>query len=189
MSDLQTRLDSVRKRLTSEEFLKGRGLGNEVPFYAFDYPAAEEPRVCAYVRWLMDDVSKKTDLRVAEINVFSLAIETLKRRGLLEKALSMEQVKGPHGLMNALRGPLEPGKLARACLENVNLDELDMILLTGVGQAYPLVRAHSLLNNLQPLTGNTPVVMFFPGNFSGLSLRLFGDLQETPYYRAFRLVD
>jgi hypothetical protein len=66
---------------------------------------------------------------------------------------------------------------------------LDMIFLTGVGAAYPFVRTHSLLNNLQPLLGNTPLVLFFPGRFSGQSLQLFGDLQETPYYRAFRLVD
>lgn len=38
MSDVQSRLDKIRQRITSQEFLKGRGLGNDVPFYAFDYP-------------------------------------------------------------------------------------------------------------------------------------------------------
>ena len=65
----------------------------------------------------------------------------------------------------------------------------DMVFLTGVGAAYPLVRTHSLLNNLQPLLDSTPLVLFYPGRFNGQSLQLFGELQETPYYRAFRLVD
>jgi len=33
-----------------------------------------------------------------------------------------------------------------------------------------------------------PLVMFYPGVFTGQSLRLFGKIKETNYYRAFQLV-
>ena len=69
------------------------------------------------------------------------------------------------------------------------VDEYDAYLIDGVGSAYPIIRTHKLLNVLQPYTGLTPLVLFFPGEYDGQSLRLFGQLSDTPYYRAFRLVD
>ena len=189
MNELKARLDRIRSRLTSNEFLTGTGLGNEVPFYAFDYPPAEQPRVTAHVNWLVDDLQRKAGLRVAKVDVFALAIETLKERGVYDKAVAMETNKGAAALLAALKGPLEPGKLARALVEQIKSSPVEMIFLTGVGGAYPLVRTHSLLNNLQPVLGSTPLVMFFPGAFNGQTLQLFGELEETPYYRAFRLVD
>lgn len=189
MNDLQARLDKIRSRITSQEFLQGRGLGKDVPFYAFDYPASAERQVSEHLDWLLDDIARKTELRIANVNVFELSIEQIRARGLYDKALAMETAKGVPALLNALKGSLEPGKLSAALMSRFAGQKLDMVFLTGVGAAYPLVRTHSLLNNLQPLLGNVPLVLFYPGRFSGQSLQLFGDLQETPYYRAFRLVD
>lgn len=189
MSILQSRLDRIRSRITSDEFLKGKGLGNDLPFYAFDYPTEAEPQVDHHIHWLLDDLARKTSLQVHTVNVLELAVSQLKARGLYEKSLQMEIAKGVPALLAAAKGPLEPGKLASALMSRFAEEPLDMLFLTGVGAAYPLVRTHSLLNNLQPLLGKTPLVLFFPGRFNGQSLQLFGDLQETPYYRAFRLVD
>ncbi len=188
MSELRNRLDRIRDRLTSGDFLAGRGLGNDVPFYAFDYPPSEEPRVAAHVRWLVGDLAHRA-LKVANVDVLDLAIQVLEARGLYEKAVAMETAKGVSALLAALKGPLEPAKLAQALIDEMAGSAPDMIFLTGVGGAYPLVRTHSLLNNLQPRLGRTPLVLFFPGRFDGQALQLFGELQETPYYRAFRLVD
>jgi hypothetical protein len=189
LTDLQTRLDQIRPRITSDDFLQGRGLGKDVPFYAFDYPAAAEWQVSDHLQWLLEDIARKTDLRIGHVNVFELAIAQLKSRGLYDKALIMEKAKGVPALLNAIRGPLEPGKLSTTLMSRFADCKPDIVFLTGVGAAYPLVRTHSLLNNLQPLLDNIPLVLFFPGRFSGQTLQLFGSLQETPYYRAFRLVD
>lgn len=189
MNDLKPRLDRIRERITSEEFLHGRGLGNEVPFYAFDYPPASEPQVNNHVDWLIDDLTRKAGLSIGRVNLLELVVEQIKARGLYEKALAMEEARGVPALLNALKGSLEPRKMAEALLARFKDQRLDALILTGVGPAYPMVRTHSLLNNLQPLMGSTPVILFFPGRFSGQTLQLFGDLQETPYYRAFRLVD
>ena len=160
-----------------------------MPFYAFDYPPAAERQVSDHVDWLVDDVSRKTDVEIGNVNVFELVIGQLKDRGLYGKALSMEKAKGAPAVLSALKGALEPGKLSAALISRLSGRKSDMVFLTGVGAAYPLVRTHSLLNNLQPLLDNIPLVLFYPGRFNGQSLQLFGELQETPYYRAFRLVD
>jgi Domain of unknown function (DUF1788) len=189
VKDLQARLDQIRPRITSVDFLQGRGLGKDVPFYAFDYPAVAERQVSNHLSWLIADITRKTDLRIGHVNVFEVAVEQLKSRGLYDKALSMETAKGVPALLNAVKGPLEPGKLSALLMSRLTDQKPDMVILSSVGAAYPLVRTHSLLNNLQPLLDNIPLILFFPGRFSGQTLQLFGELQETPYYRAFRLVD
>lgn len=189
MNNLHNRLDLIRDRITSEEFLQGRGLGNDVPFYAFDYPSVFEADVNNHIEWLVADVGRKTALQIGAVNMLELAVDQLKKRDLYSKAIEMEKAKGVATLMSALKGPLEPKRMAAALLERFDEKPIDILFLTGVGPAYPLIRTHSLLNNLQPLLGSVPLVLFFPGRFSGQSLQLFGDMQETPYYRAFKLVD
>jgi Domain of unknown function (DUF1788) len=65
--------------------------------------------------------------------------------------------------------------------------DYNLIFLTGVGNAWPMVRAHSVLNNLHSVTGKKPLVLFYPGNFNGLDLSLFGEFKSKNYYRAFQL--
>jgi hypothetical protein len=62
------------------------------------------------------------------------------------------------------------------------------VLVSGVGCVYPILRAHSLLNNLHAVMGQTPLVVFYPGRYDGQSLRLFGKITTGNYYRAFKLV-
>jgi len=69
-----------------------------------------------------------------------------------------------------------------------DLSQCDLILMSGVGNVYPWIRAHSLLNNLQQVTGNKPLVLFYPGEYDGQALRLFGKLGGNNCYRAFRLI-
>jgi hypothetical protein len=69
----------------------------------------------------------------------------------------------------------------------VNPAETDLILVSGLGSVYPLVRTHNLLSALQPKLGNTPLAVFYHGVYDGQYARLFGKLQG-PSYRAFKLV-
>jgi hypothetical protein len=61
-----------------------------------------------------------------------------------------------------------------------------MIFLTGIGQVFPYIRSHTILNNLQNSIKDRPTVMFFPGTY-GKDLSLFGTLKDDNYYRAFNL--
>lgn len=186
---LDDRLNAILDRVTSADFLSGRGLGNEVPFYAFDYPPETEEQVRAHVEFLMEAIPKrKPDLRVARINLLELLISMVEGRGLYEKSLDMQRKKGDDALLKALLAPLAADKVAAELMKRQPVGSCDVLFLTGVGSAYPLIRTHTLLNSLQPLMGSTPLVLFYPGRYDGQSLRLFGELGESPYYRAFRLV-
>ena len=67
-------------------------------------------------------------------------------------------------------------------------EDYDLLLMDGVGSSWPFVRLNTLLNNLQPIMGDTPLVVFYPGRYDGRSLRLFDKISGNNYYRAFRLI-
>lgn len=186
---LSERLNKILQKLVSDEFLSGRGLGNEIAFYVFDYPPEEELVVRDFLRTLLDHLPKQRHgIRVKHVNLFDFVLDHLKSRGLLDKAFQMQRQKGDQALKKALEGPLHESKLGPLFAEVAQPDQHDLVILSGVGSVWPLLRSHALLNNLQAVMGKTPLVMFYPGRYDGQSLRLFGKVKNNNYYRAFKLV-
>jgi hypothetical protein len=188
-TDFEKRLNQILPRITSEDFLSGRGLGNEIAFFIFDYPPEEELRVRKHIVFLLEHVPKhKPGLRVFHVNLFDLVIEHLRERKLLDKTLAVQKTKGNEFVLRQLEKILHPQKLAPVFAEKVNPRDNDLVLASGVGSVWPMMRSHSLLNNLHPIMGETPLVMFYPGVYDGTALRLFGKIKSDNYYRAFRLI-
>jgi hypothetical protein len=190
MSDqLTDRLNRILPKLLSDELLSGSGLGNEIGFYVFDYPAEDELRVRDQIQFLLDHLPKsKPGLRVKHVNLFDLVINHLKARNLLDRAIEMQRTQGDEAVFKALSAPLHESRLAQIFADFAQPSEHDLVLVSGVGSAWPLLRSHALLNNLHPVMGNTPLVMFYPGKYDQLTLQLFGMLENRNYYRAFKLV-
>ena len=189
MSDLLNEcLNKILPRVISDEFLSGSGIGNEIAFYIFDYPPEDELRVRDYLRTLLDHIPKQRHgLRVKHINLFDFVMEYLKSRKLLDKAIQMQREKGDEAAKKALAGPLHESKLSSLFAEVAQPEQHDLVIVSGVGSIWPLLRSHTLLNNLHPVMGKTPLLMFYPGRYDGHSLRLFGKLKNNNYYRAFKL--
>lgn len=190
MTDLDQRLNKILDRITSDDFLSGRKLSGEIPFYAFDYDPRAELAVRDHIEFVLSQMKKRRpELRVAHVNLWALLVSYLKERGLFDKAVTMQRDKGDDAALRALRAPLDSEKVAKALIQQASPNDHDLIIVSGVGTAYPLVRTHNLLNNLHSVMGSTPLVLFYPGKYDGQSLQLFGILKDNPYYRAFRLVD
>jgi hypothetical protein len=91
-NQLTDRLNKILPRIISDDFLKGRGIGNEIAFYIFDYPPEEELRVREHIIFLLDHIPKqRPGLRVKHINLFDFVLDYLKKRNLLDKALKMQR--------------------------------------------------------------------------------------------------
>lgn len=185
----EIRLNLVIDRLLSKELLSNEGLGNEIGFYIFDYEPEKELQVREFIDTIKDQLPKrKPDIRFMHINLFELLIGYLQERNLLDRAFQLQKDKGDEELLKALKGPLHEMKIAKYFVEKAKPEEHDLILMSGVGNSWPVLRSHTLLNSLHPLMNDTPLVIFYPGKFDGQGLRLFGKLKESNYYRAFRLV-
>ena len=64
----------------------------------------------------------------------------------------------------------------------------DVLVLTGVGEVFPFMRIHSLLESLQPHFSDIPILVFYPGVFDGHQVKLFNRLKPNNYYRAFNVI-
>jgi hypothetical protein len=187
---LDERLNQILPRITSRDFLESKGLGNEIGFWIFDYPPEREMEVRDFVAGtVLPALGKQTPpLRAASVNLLQLVTGLLADRNLLDKAIEMQSGKGDDSTLAALRSVLKEDKLAQKIATQHDVASLDLLIITGVGAVYPMLRTHTLLSALHPIMGNTPLLMFFPGRYDGHSLRLFNTLAEDHYYRAFRLV-
>jgi len=187
---LEERLNQILPRITSRDFLDSKGLGNEIGFWVFDYPPERELDVRNFVAGtVLPALAKQSPpIQVATVNLLQLVTDLLEERKLLDKTLEMQKTKGDDSTLAALRSVLKEDKLAQKIAKEHDIAQLDVLILTGVGAVYPMLRTHTLLSALHPIMGNTPLLMFFPGRYDGHSLRLFNTLTEDHYYRAFRLV-
>jgi bacteriophage exclusion system BrxB-like protein len=186
---LHHRLNQIPDKILSQEFLDAKGLGNEIGFWIFDYDPQAELEVREYISFLQDMLATKhSHLNVVHINLLSSLVEYLEERGFIDKAIELQKRKGDEGLLKALSGPLHMDKFAPYLVETRAAEERDMILISGVGSVWPLLRAHNLLNSLHSLLGHKPVVLFYPGEYTGQSMSLFGKIPSSNYYRAFKLV-
>lgn len=187
---LDERLNQILPRISSRDFLDSKGLGNEIGFWIFDYPPERELDVRDFLSGTVLPALVKSvpAIQAATVDLLKLVTGLLEDRKLLDKTLEMQKNKGDDSTLAALRSVLKEDKLAQKIANQFQIDTLDLLILTGVGSVYPMLRTHTLLSALHPIMGNTPLLMFFPGRYDGHSLRLFNTLAEDHYYRAFRLV-
>lgn len=185
---LRDRLNQIPEKITSEAFLSGQRLSGEIGFWIFDYPPEKELQVREYLTFLDDLLARQhAELKVDHVNLLSVLRDYLQERGFLDKAIAMQQAKGDAALLKALRGPLHMDKFSPYLLRHALSDNPDMVLISGVGSVWPLMRAHSLLNALHSKLGHKPLVLFYPGGYDGQQLTLFNRVTSNPYYRAFQL--
>ncbi|MDD3990512.1 MAG: DUF1788 domain-containing protein [Desulfobacterales bacterium] len=189
---MQERFEHLCRIITSERFLKMQGIGNEVPFYICPYPPEEAVEMTRMQKQLVNTV-EKSGVRVLAINLYDLVIDLLKQRGIFERLLAVEASSGKEEFRDTLQGVLDPqSHLVPAIGERMQAAVFDVMFLTGVGQVFPYIRSHRVLNNLQVTAAAQPTVMFFPGVYTqslekGASLDLFGRLHDDKYYRAFNI--
>lgn len=188
MANLNARLDKIIPKIKEEKFIEGRGLGNEISFYVFDYKPEDELIVRDYVKHIKKEFNYDgSERKIIEFDLYKLLIEITKDKRIFDRIFEMEQKQGKDALFKALTTFANPQIFLQKIKEQ--MDGHDIVILTGVGKVFPFVRSHNILNNLQEVIDKTPVIMFYPGEYSEQDLHLFGKFKDDNYYRAFRLVD
>ena len=187
------RFDHLLRVMSSQRFLKKQGLGNEVPFFICPYPSTEAVDMDGMRGRLVNQLANH-GVTVFEIDLYDLAVSLLRERGIWDEIVSVEPTVSKNELRELLQGVLDPAThLIPAIGEQLREKEYDIVFLSGVGEVFPFIRSHNVLNNLQSTSGDKPTVMFFPGTYThglvtGASLDLFGFLHDDKYYRAFNIL-
>lgn len=175
---LEQRLDAFYQEVQKEEFLKKRGLANEVPYFIFDYDPRDEQIVRAAIARFVE----RLPIRVLHVNMFELILEQFEDVGI-DSLFELEREEGTKELIDAMAPSLEAGDLARIIAERA--EGKDVIFITHMGSVYPMIRTNSILYNLGELNVRVPIIVFYPGKYSELGLMMFNLFPTQRYYRAF----
>ena len=188
------RADHLFKVISSKRFLNKVGLGNEVPFFICPFPPEDGQTMPDDRRDLVARLGH-AQVRVLDLDLYELSLRTLAERSILDQVLETERETDKTELKELLQGVLDPSEhLIPKIGEAISVTPHDVIFLSGVGEVYPYLRSHSILNNLQSTAKDRPTVLFFPGRYThalatGASLDLFGLLHDDKYYRAFNILN
>ncbi len=185
-ASLDARLDVLRSRIQEEGFLNNRGLGNEIGFYVFGYPASRELEVRDFMRRLKADRSLACN--VVERNLWDVLLKVCEDRGILDKLAALEERRGSEALLERVQAIVTPERIVAAMDDWPHRPGRDVLVVSGVGQVYPFVRAHSVLENAQHVFCDVPFVLLYPGVYNQVDLKLFGRLEDSNYYRAFNII-
>lgn len=192
MRTLEERLDEAEQVIQNPSFREDKGAGNEMGYYIFDYPADQE--LC--VRERIEYIRKKNeqsndDYRIVTFDLYDIVIDVLNKKRYLEKCYDFEKTKGLERVTRSIGNMLRLTSADSLIVQYIKerTPEKSIVFITGVGKCYPILRSHIVLNSLNQVIDCVPVVMFYPGNFEGQELMLFGKIKDGNYYRAFRLVD
>ena len=123
-------------------------------------------RACSYTHLRAHETEAKL--------VFRLLLEIKEKRGKEYLLKQLQKIATPEALLEYMK--YEPHEYG------------DVLFLTGVGKIFPFMRSHKMLDSMQHLFEDIPIVMFYPGSFNGQDLGLFGKFLDGHYYRAFNLL-
>lgn len=190
--NLDERLDKAFAIIKKPSFRENKGLGNEVGYYIFDYAPADELKVRAWIDYVVNKTeSTCADFKVVSFDLYDLIIDKLSEKGFVDKCIEFEKAKGMERIVKAVGNTLKITSADSIIVQHIkdNTPDNSVVFLSGVGKCYPILRSHNVLNNLHQVLDKVPVVMFYPGKYSGQDLILFGEIKDDNYYRAFKLVD
>jgi len=183
------------KVLSSERFLKMEGLGNEVAHFIYDYDPTSALEVAQAKKRIKTKLETEEGIGVLEINLYDLCVDLLKERNVWDRVLAAEPTMDKPDFLKMLQNMLDPQiHLAPAIKVRIEAETFQILFLTGIGEVFPFVRSHTVLNNLQTVVSDRPMLMFFPGRYDvsatqGSALVLFGLLKDDSFYRAKRILD
>ena len=181
---------NFEERLSNVE-LKIKDPSLKADYYIFDYDPKYEIKIRNEVKYLKEKINNSTmGINIIEFDLYEIILDILKSKGYLEKTFEFEKKKGRNlakkAVTKMLKLSMDSNLIVQYIKERYSPDSI--IFITGVGKAYPLLRSHNVLNNLSQQVDDVPVIMFFPGQYSGLDLLLFNTIKDSNYYKADLLI-
>lgn len=187
MSKLNKMFEHLYQVVSTKEFLNKDALGGEIPFFIAPYDAKQELQSREEIKLLIRKLNTN-GIEVLELNLYDLTCEILDAKGGMERMFRIEKAKDKDKFLRALQSSLNIHQVLmpniKSKIENSNAK---VYFLTGIGLVYPFIRSHNVLNNLQNIAKEAPTLAFFPGDYNGQTLNLFGKLKDDNYYRAFNI--
>jgi len=191
MTDTVLKLKHLREKVADPDFQQSRGLSTEVAYYIVAFSPPDQPLVTEEIGSMRQQLNRETvGIDIVEFNLYHIMWELLDDMGIREDVLAMEESDGIDYLTEQLNNALEMTSSENMFVQYMqrHLPKTPVVVfVTGIGEIFPLIRAHKVLNTMHQIVTSVPVVFFYPGTYDNLSLSMFGESKEDNYYRAFQI--
>lgn len=185
MENLMERLDKLRTLIQEPDFIEGKGLSNEVNIRIFCYDPKDEMTVRHFTEKLVSDQHLKCNL--IEYDLYKVFLSICDDKRITDRIAGQEEKKGKEFILNQMKRMASNTAFIKK-MQYEPHEPGDVIMITGVGEAFPFIRVHAILDAMQPYFSDVPILVMYPGTFDGHYVRLFDKLPANPYYRAFNIV-
>ena len=183
--DMETLFEGVYNKLVSPDF--GKNLGGDLPLFIQPVPADKQFDVESQITRLSNRLRKK-GIESACINLYDLTMEILREADVLDTILEREREIEKEDIISTLDSVLDIKSVIIPKIKDVIIEtNPKYTFISGVGSVYPFVRSHGILNNIDELTESCNLVLFIPGDYNNLQLKLFGSISDENYYRGHNL--
>lgn len=187
MHDIETLFEGVYNKLVSPEF--GKHLGGELPLFIQPIPSRLQDAAEGQVKRLATRLKKK-GIETVTINLYDLCMDVLKEQEVLDTILCEEANLSREDIISTLDSILDIKSTIIPRIKDTIIEaHPQYAFISGVGSVYPFLRSHGILNNIDELTGECSLILFFPGDYDNLQLKLFGYISDENYYRGHNLND
>lgn len=188
---ISQRIAELKLQLNNVSNLNQNKTAGDMKFFIFDYDPKDELRV-------REEIAKAKNVngQIVLFDLYEMMIDIIREQGYFDTIKNMENEYNKGLLLEEVFQPLlaleqTSNDIINRFITSVTDDGNHIIVITGVGKSYPVIRSHTILNNLQSIFKRNPVVMIYPGRFSARKghLKLFDRLDDDNYYRAFPIIE
>ena len=128
------------------------------------------------------------DCHLIVCNLYKIFLSICDDMDITDAIPDMEEADGSAYLLEQLNSAIGNGEFIDK-IQYEPHEPGDVLMLTGVGEVFPFMRIHTLLEALQPYFSDVPILVMYPGEFDGRHVKLFNRLTPNDYYRAFNVID
>lgn len=181
-------LENLIKKFDDDQFLLNRGLGNEIGLYVFPYDPKDELTIRRFLNRLVRENDKQR-FNVHLNDLYEIFLDICRENDLIDDLVDYEANHGFESLLEQVAKFAPVEEYIKKIEPKQRTKGKDIVIISGVGRVYPYMRAHLILENIQPIITDVPVVVFYPGQYDYNSLNLFNLIKDGNYYRAFNLLE
>jgi len=184
--EINQKFSDLFQKISTDDFLKMKNLSGEIPFHVFTFEPEDQLEIDKAVSGLMIKLKNK-GIQILDLNLYDILMDLLNSELGEDLVFELEQEMNREDFVDAVLSTVNFDEVfIPEIKKRINDSSADLYFITGVGLAYPLIRSHKILNNIQSVAIDAPTVIFYPGEYDGKYLKLFGRLKKN-YYRAFKL--
>jgi len=187
MEDIVKKYEHLYRVISTEEFLRMESLGGEIPFFVSAYDAKQQIEVDRAIKGLKNKL-EINGIPILELNLYDISMEILTEELGEGEIFELEKCMDKKEFKEALQSILDLNEVLIPRIKSfIYASAAKVYFLIGIGLVFPFIRSHNILYNIQTVAKKAPTVMFFPGDYNGKSLELFGLMKDDNYYRAFNI--